>query len=282
MSRARIKAIVRQFAENGIKLLLEDPRNVRDLLVIREAAMVDLIDFDHMTRLPTSFVQRDFRHVEADVVLHAPLRRVGKQQPRQVVTVYILIEHQSEPDAMMVFRVLEYVVQIYKAQTRDWHRRHKSFAGLRLHPVLPVVFYTGTRRWEAVGRVADLIDMGEHFTRMIPDMAPLFLNLSAIPPGHLESAGGFFGWVLRLIQDRHARPAEFQELLRRALRNTWRLWLPPSACGGWNCFPMCTRWSIMKETRPNMARCKRKSKPLFGRINFGGRSLPWEERSLTN
>ncbi len=71
MIRARIKAIVRQFAENGMKLLLEDPRNVRDLLLIQGAKMLDLIDFDHMTRLPTSFVQRDFRHVEADVVLCA-------------------------------------------------------------------------------------------------------------------------------------------------------------------------------------------------------------------
>ncbi len=189
---------------------------LRDLLVIREAGMADLIDFDHMTRLPTSFVQRDFRHVEADVVLQAPLRRVGKQQPKQTVTVYILIEHQSEPDAMMAFRVLEYVVQIYKAQARDWHRRHKSFVGLRLQPVLPVVFYTGTRHWEALGRVADLIDMGERFTRMIPAIDPMFLNLSAIPADQLEAAGGFFGWVLRLVQDRHAPPAEFEELLRRA------------------------------------------------------------------
>ena len=120
---------------------------------------------------------------------------------------------------MMAFRVLEYVVQIYKAQAREWRRRHRSFAGLRLHPVLPVVFYTGTRRWDALGRVADLIDMGEQFTPVIPEIDPLFLNLSAIPAGQLETAGGFFGWVLRLIQDRHARPAQFQEALRRAVEH---------------------------------------------------------------
>jgi hypothetical protein len=43
---------------------------------------------------------------------------------------------------MMPFRVLEYVVHICKAQAREWRRRHSSFAGLRLQPVLPVVFKT--------------------------------------------------------------------------------------------------------------------------------------------
>jgi len=170
-------------------------------------------------RLPTSFVQRDFRHVEADVVLRAPLYRPGKQRTRRTITIYILIEHQSEPDPMMAFRMLEYVVQIYKAQAREWRREHRSFTGLRLHPVLPVVFYTGRRRWEALGRFVDLIDMSEKFTPVIPALEPLFLNLSAMPAPALETAGGFFGWVLRLIQERHARPRDFQDLLRRALQH---------------------------------------------------------------
>ncbi len=58
--------------------------------------------------------------------------------------------------------------------------------------------------------------MGEQFKPMIPEIDPLFLNLPVIPASQLETGAGFFGWVLRLVQDRHARPAEFQELLRRA------------------------------------------------------------------
>jgi len=69
MSRARIKAIVREFAENGIKLLLEDPANVRELLAITDLAMLEQIDFERMIRVRTTFVLRDYRHVEADVIL---------------------------------------------------------------------------------------------------------------------------------------------------------------------------------------------------------------------
>jgi hypothetical protein len=218
MSRARLKAIVRQFTENGVKLLLEVPANVRELLAVPDFPLLKQIDFDRMIRVRTSFVLRDYRHVEADVVLRAPLLRKSKDQKRRSITIYILIEHQAEPDPMMPFRVLEYVVQIYKAQARQWRRRHSSFAGLRLRPVLPVVFYTGTRRWENLGRLVDLIDLGEEFEAVIPALDPLFLNLAGVPASKLESIGGF-GWVLRLIQERHTRRGEFQDLLRRVVEH---------------------------------------------------------------
>jgi uncharacterized protein (UPF0261 family) len=62
-----------------MRLLLEDPRNVRDLLAVHGLGLLDLIDFDHATLVPTAFRERDFRHVEANVVLRAPLRWSGKQ-----------------------------------------------------------------------------------------------------------------------------------------------------------------------------------------------------------
>ncbi len=219
MSRDRIRALVRQFTENGIKMLLENSRNVRELLAIGEVSVLDLIDFDHMRRVPTSFVQRDYRHVEADVVLRAPLRRPGKQRGKRTVTIYILIEHQSQPDYIMALRVLDYVVQIYKSQVRDWLRRHRSLAGRRLQPVLPVVLYTGLRRWEGLGQLADLVEMAPQFDKVIPALDPLFLNVSALSADALETRAGFFSWVLRLIQQRQSRATEFQRLLGRVVEH---------------------------------------------------------------
>ena len=45
----------------------------------------------------------------------------------------------------------------------------------------------------------------------------LYLNLAKLPAQRLESAGGYFGWVLRLVQERSARPAEFRRLLGRVV-----------------------------------------------------------------
>jgi N-acyl-D-aspartate/D-glutamate deacylase len=111
----------------------------------------------------------------------------------QLVTIYILIEHQLEPDRLMVLRELEYVVQIHKSQAREWDQHDRSFAGLHLQPVHPVVFHTGNRRWHSLGRLKELVEMGERFAAVIPGFEPIFLNLAILAGLLLTNAGGFAG-----------------------------------------------------------------------------------------
>jgi hypothetical protein len=219
MLSARLREIVRRFPENGMKLMLENPKNARDLLFLSGTEVVKLIDCDHLSLVKTTFVKRDYRHVESDVVLLAPLRSKKEERSKKAIVVYILIEHQSEPDRLMPLRLLEYVVQIFTSQTRDWSREHRSFANVRLQPVLPVVFYTGTRRWDKIGRLTDLLEMGKEFGPVTPMLDPLFINLGTMQPGKLESEGGFFGWVLRLVQERKARPGEFEILVKEVVHH---------------------------------------------------------------
>ena len=74
----------------------------------------------------------------------APVQAPAGTEPRQLL-LYLLIEHQSEPDRFMPLRVLEYVVMIYKRQLREWEKEHGNLDHCRLQPVLPIVLYTGTR-----------------------------------------------------------------------------------------------------------------------------------------
>jgi hypothetical protein len=213
-SNRRVIAIARRFPENGMKLLLEHPLNVRDLLQFSESNLVAGIDFGGMKRVATTFVQRDYRHIECDVVLTAPFRPPGASRGSKTILVYMLIEHQSLPEEVMILRVLEYVVQIYKYQEREWLRGHQSLAGIRLSPVLPVVFYTGTRRWDDLGSLSDLVELGELFGPLVPALKPLFINLSGLAAERLVSAGGFFGRLLHVVQQREAPAATFEGLLR--------------------------------------------------------------------
>ena len=48
MPSLQIEDLVRNFPENGLKLQLQHPQNVRDLLRIRRFKHVDLIDFDRL------------------------------------------------------------------------------------------------------------------------------------------------------------------------------------------------------------------------------------------
>ncbi len=194
--RARIRQLVRQFKENGLKMMLEHPANVRDLLNLVDTPWLGEIDFSRLQQIKTTFIRRDYRHLESDIVLTAPLGPPGRS--RKKLLIYILIEHQSEPDRLMPLRLADTQVQIFRYQMRRWSQADRSLARLRFSPVLPVVFYTGERHWEQVGTLADLIERGEEFRALTPIVErPLYLNLPDLSAAKLQRGGGYFGWVLQ-------------------------------------------------------------------------------------
>jgi hypothetical protein len=57
----RIREIVRQFPENGMKQLLTSAGNVRDLLRLAGSDLVERIVFARLEVDPTSYVAADYR-----------------------------------------------------------------------------------------------------------------------------------------------------------------------------------------------------------------------------
>jgi predicted transposase YdaD len=214
MSEERIREMVRQFPQNGMKQLLHHPENVRELLALARWPHLEQLLFDQLAVDPTEYIGADYRHVASDLVLTLP-RRSGRGKTR-LLWLTILIEHQSEPDRLMLLRVLDYLVQIWKKQVRDWGQEHKSFASVRLRPVLPIVFYTGVHRWEQIGRLQDLMEEADIFTEVTPVFRPLFVNLPTLAGEQLHSAGPF-GQVLQLVQQRRASKRAFGGLLEQVV-----------------------------------------------------------------
>jgi hypothetical protein len=118
----------------------------------------------------------------------------------------------------MSFRVLEYVLAIYRGQLREWGQQHTSLHDFVFQPVLPVVLYTGSRPWKGVGRFADLVAGGPDFAPLAPVLEPVFLPLRDTADSQLVSVGGYFGQALRLVQQRHARGPVFRTLLGQVVQ----------------------------------------------------------------
>jgi hypothetical protein len=195
---------------------------VRDVLRLADVPWFDQIGFDHLEHIKTTFIRRNYRHLQSDIVLTAPLAGAGRS--RKTLLIYILIEHQSEPDRLMPLRLADSQLQIFRYQVRKWSQTHRSLARVQLLPVLPVVFYTGLRRWSQVGTLADLIERGDEFRAVTPIVErPLFLNLPEIPRPQLERDGGYLGWVLQLLQQRNSRAGEFEKLLERVVAHLDRM-----------------------------------------------------------
>src|SRR5690348_8606484 len=112
--------LVRQFASNGFKFLFQQGENVADVLRWRVPKVAGRIDLAQLKVEPETFVAPGFTQLESDVLLRAPFRK--RTSAGEIIEVFVLLEHQSEPDELMVFRVLRYVVLIYERQMSDWQK----------------------------------------------------------------------------------------------------------------------------------------------------------------
>jgi hypothetical protein len=217
VSEERVRQIVRQFPENGLKQVLSSPANVRDLLVLARAAMLPRIDLAGMQVDPTTYVTAEYRHVSSDLVLRATLLPAGKSSKKKTLTLTILIELQMQPDRLMLLRVLEYLVHIWKHQVKQYGQKHRSLASVKLQPILPVVLHTGSYPWETIGTLLDLMDEAEVFRAVTPEFAPLFVSLPDATEAELEASGGYFGQVLALLKARKSKPPVFAQRLEQTV-----------------------------------------------------------------
>ena len=82
MNEDRVRQIVRQFPENGLKQILSSAGNVRDLLGLARASVLPRLDFAAMQVDPTTWhVTAEYRHVSSGPGADALPLRTFRQGP---------------------------------------------------------------------------------------------------------------------------------------------------------------------------------------------------------
>lgn len=215
---------IREFADRGTLWLLESPENLRGLLQIAAADLAAQLDFTRAERINRSFVPDDLQKQEADLLYRVPFRRKAGE-----VLIYLLLEHQSRPDRTMGLRLLSYMVQLWEAQKRVWQDAKTPVSHWQLHPIVPVVFYTGKRRWASSLGLDALMEVPEALTDFVPRHEVLFLNLHTLTKEQLT--GSAVAYVLRALQVAE----EPHEVLQAALQEAvaYLETLPEAAQAEW-------------------------------------------------
>lgn len=186
---------VREFADRGVLWLLESPQNLRDVVRMLSSEIAESLDFSRAERHNRSFVPDDLHKQEADLLYRIPLLA-----GRRSVWIYVLLEHQSRPDRTMGLRVLSYMVQIWQAQVRGWQDTKTPVSKWKLSPVLPVVFYTGRRRWTTPISLIAMMELAPVLEASVPQWDTLFLNLQTTPGAMLEEANSPVAQAFRALQ----------------------------------------------------------------------------------
>ena len=116
------------------------------------------LDLDRLESVRASFVDDEMAHRHADLLFCAPI--LGGWERAYI---YVLLEHQSEPDPLMVWRVFGYVQRIWAAILRDEPDRKT------LPPIVPLIVHHGPAGWTAPKRLHDIVEG----VAEIPELAPL-------------------------------------------------------------------------------------------------------------
>ena len=74
----------------------------------------------------------------------------------------------------------------------------------RLRPILPIVFYTGTQRWNTALSLTGIMDIPDALARFIPTFDTLFLSVKDTAASTLTRTDHPFGWLLTVLQKEHS------------------------------------------------------------------------------
>lgn len=114
------------------RTLLDDKENA--VGIINKAIKTKLKASD-IEKYNSSFINKAFQNREADIVYKTKTKNI-----------FFLIEHQTKIDYSMPYRILEYEVAIIKCAVNLNKIKNK---GYKLPLVIPIVLYTGNKRWNA-------------------------------------------------------------------------------------------------------------------------------------
>ena len=144
------------------------------------------MDWKSLKLLEGNFLDDALRESESDL-----LYEVAHGDNGERVWLYLLLEHQSTPDTWMRFRLLKYCCRIWETEIRDRDGERE------LRPIVPLVFYQGSRGWTHSTEFADLFPEAARKWPWVPRFEHVLLDQTNVEPGEVE--GEVKGRIAQLL-----------------------------------------------------------------------------------
>lgn len=150
---------IKDIHDLGYKYLFSHPGFVKQLLLsFINLDWVKNIDFDKLEKIETSFVRKNYKKKESDIIYKLTYKD-------KTAYLYLLIEFQSTVDKNMAFRIQSYVNDFYEDLIKKEKNNEK-------YPfIFPVVIYNGDEKWDACDNIFDMIEiLSEDLRPYIPSL----------------------------------------------------------------------------------------------------------------
>jgi predicted transposase YdaD len=163
------------------------------------APVVAHLDLASLKPIPARFADAQLQGAESDLLFSA-------QVAGQRALIYVLVEHQSEPDRFMPLRLLRYIGRILDAH----RRRHPTEQ--TLPAVIPIVLCHDLKPWPYPLDLASLFDLPPQARRglspFLPDFRFLLDDLAVLDPAELSTRGTSALVTVTLFALKRARHAD--------------------------------------------------------------------------
>ena len=143
--------------DKGYKYLFSTKRVFLQLLksFLRQS-WVHKIDESSLEKIDKSFILQDFKGKEADIIYKV---RIDENE----VFFYILLELQSTVDYQMPYRLLQYMLEIWRTILKDTEGKANKRKDFKLPPIIPCVLYNGRYNWTAPLSFKEIVVANELF-----------------------------------------------------------------------------------------------------------------------
>lgn len=203
----------RNLPDQVIRDSLRNHANLREFLHAAIPELAAGFDCERACLIYPNFPMEDWRSRTADLPLEIPYRTA---EGAKTALVCVLIEHQSDTDALIPLRVLYFAVVYWDRQWKAWAETKPPRPPLRFSPVLPIVLYTGPTPWGSNRTMADLLAEPKAFHPFAPKWEPLFWNLADYSPEQLLDSGAPWLQMLSVLRVERAEAAVFQNVFAEA------------------------------------------------------------------
>lgn len=145
------------------------------------------------------YVLQDYRKKEADVVYRMKFRNPITGEEKEVIF-YILLELQSSVDRMMLYRLLMYMVQIWKQELTNVKYVDAQEQDYKLPAIVPIVLYNGEKEWDAVMRFRDLQNGEEKFGNYLVDFQYILISVDGYDEKDLLRVANAISCIIMMDQ----------------------------------------------------------------------------------
>ncbi len=128
--------------------------------------------------VPGSFVDEDYRPSRSDLLFR--MRTVEGDE----AFLYALVEHKSDPDPLVAFQLLGYMVRIWQTWLRE---RPHTGEPLRLPAIIPMVVYHGVKTWTVSTAFPALVRAPAALQPHVPAFNYLLTDLGRIDDAALSA-----------------------------------------------------------------------------------------------